>query len=316
MSIESTLHKIQDTLGTSSCPACSTRMHNPYSPSRPIVHYKAHVRVQTYCTPAKLQNSTTNKQEPTKNENTHTTHPDNHPHPTRDPAPHNKRTSTRTAHTKANNDNNQHERRPSTDRRREPKTWNPHTCGFTQATQAEATFADHTCTLSINKTTTEPGHIAAGAWWTTSFKTHQKLPLLNTHVQATFQACLTQATYQPPNEWLRIALATATQRADGTVVYTELDIYDTSNTQNHPTGNTNTGGNTIYTGADVVEYKTDQIPTNQWKNYTLDITSHVNQAWTIRQGDKLESVYIVIETANTPTQVTLQIRNLWITQTS
>jgi hypothetical protein len=195
-------------------------------------------------------------------------------------------------------------------------TWNPHTCGFTQATQAEATFADHTCALSISKITTEPGHIAAGAWWTTSFKTDQRLPLLDTHVQVTFQACLTQVAYQPPNEWLRIALATATQRADGTVVYTELDIYDTPNTQNHPTGNTNTGGNTIYLGADVVEYKTDQIPLNQWKNYTLDITSHVNQAWTIRQGDKLESVYIVIETANTPTQVTLQIRNLWITQTS
>jgi hypothetical protein len=196
------------------------------------------------------------------------------------------------------------------------QTWNPHTCGFTQATQATATFTDHTCTISINKTTLEPGHIATGAWWTTSFRTHQKPPLLGTHVQATFQACLTQATYQPPDEWLRIALATATQRADDTVVYTELDIYDTPNTQNHPTGNTQTGGNTIYTGADVIEYKTDQIPLNQWKNYTLDITANINRAWTLRQGDKLESVYIVIETANTPTQITLQIRNLWITQTS
>ena len=192
-------------------------------------------------------------------------------------------------------------------------TWNPHTCGFTQAT---ATFANNTCTINLNKTTPEPGHIATGAWWTTNFRTRQKPALINTQVQATFQACLTQATYQPPNEWLRIALATATQRADGTVVYTELDFYDTPNTQNHPTGNTNTGGNTIYEAGDVVEYKTDQIPTNQWKNYTLDITSHVNQAWTVRQGDQLESVYIVIETANTPTQVTLQIRNLWITQTS
>jgi hypothetical protein len=196
------------------------------------------------------------------------------------------------------------------------QTWNPHTCGFTQTTRAEATFTDQTCTIRLNKTTPEPGHIATGAWWTTNFKTHQKLPLANTHVQATFQACLTQATYQPPNEWLRIALATATQRADGTVVYTELDIYDTPNTQKHPTGNTQTGGNTVYTGADVVEYKTDQIPLNQWKNYTLDITSHISQAWTIRQGDKLESVYIVVETADTPTQVTLQIRNFWITQTT
>jgi hypothetical protein len=195
------------------------------------------------------------------------------------------------------------------------QTWNPHTCGFTQTTQAEATFTDQTCTLRINKTTPEPGHIATGAWWTTNFKTHRKPALLNTHVQATFQACLTQATYQPPNEWLRIALATATQRADGSVVYTELDFYDTPNTQNDPTGNINQGGNIIYQGTDVVEYKTDQIPLNQWKNYTLDITSHIDQAWTIRQGDCLESVYIVIETANTPAQVTLLIRNLWITQT-
>jgi len=195
-------------------------------------------------------------------------------------------------------------------------TWNPHTCGFTQATQAQATYTDHTCTININKTTKEPGHIATGAWWTTNFKTHQKIPLINTQVQATFQALLTQATYQPPNEWLRIALATATQRADGTVVYTELDIYDTPNTQNHPTGNINQGGNTIYQGPDVVEYKTDQIPLGTWKTYTLDITANINQAWTIKPGDLLESVYIVIETANTPTQVALLIRNLWITQTA
>ena len=194
-------------------------------------------------------------------------------------------------------------------------TWNPHTCGFTQATQAQATYTDHTCTININKTTKEPGHIATGAWWTTNFKTHQKIPLINTQVQATFQTLLTQATYQPPNEWLRIALATATQRADGTVVYTELDIYDTPNTQNHPTGNINQGGNTIYRAGDVVEYKTDQINMNKWTTYALDITTNINQAWTIKQGDLLESVYIVIETANTPTQVTLQIRNLWITQT-
>lgn len=194
-------------------------------------------------------------------------------------------------------------------------TWNPHTCGFLPTTQAEAKFEDNTCTIHIDKTTPEPGHIATGAWWTTNFRTRQKLSLTNTHIQATFQACLTQATYQQPNEWLRIALATATQRDDGSVVYTELDFYDTPNTQNDPTGNINQGGNMIYKGADVVEYKTDQIPMNQWNNYTLDITNHIDQAWTTRQGDCLESVYVVIETANTPTQVTLQIRNLWITQT-
>jgi len=195
-------------------------------------------------------------------------------------------------------------------------TWNPHTCGFTHATQATATFANNTCTISLNKTTPEPGHIATGAWWTTNFQTRQKPALLNTHVQATFQACLTQATYQPPNEWLRIALATATQRADGTVVYTELDFYDTPNTQNHPTGNTNTGGDIIYQAGDVIEYKTDQIILGTWKTYTLDLTANINHAWTIKPGDRLESVYIVIETADTPTQVTLRIRNLWITQTT
>jgi hypothetical protein len=53
-----------------------------------------------------------------------------------------------------------------------------------------------------------------------------------------------------------------------------------------------------------------------WKTYTLDITANIDQAWTIKPGDLLESVYIVIETANTPTQVALLIRNLWITQTA
>lgn len=194
-------------------------------------------------------------------------------------------------------------------------TWNPHTCGFLPTTQAEATFENNTCTIHIDKTTPEPGHIATGAWWNTNFRTHEKLPLTGTHVQATFQACLAKATYQPPHEWLRIALATATQRNDGSVVYTELDIYDTPNTQQDPTGNIGQGGNIIYKGADVVEYKTDQLPLNQWTNYTLDITNHIYQAWTTRQGDCLESVYVVIETANTPTQAVFQIRNLWITQT-
>ena len=194
--------------------------------------------------------------------------------------------------------------------------WNPHTCGFLPETQATVTYTNHTATIHLKKTTLEPGHIATGAWWTTSFQTRQKTPIYNTHIQATFQALLTQAAYTPGNEWLRIALASAVQRADGLITYTELDFYDSPNTQNHPTGNINQGGSIIYKGADIVEYKTPQIPLNQWTNFTFDITNHINQAWNTKPGDLLESVYIVIETANTPTEITSLTTTLWLTQTT
>lgn len=196
--------------------------------------------------------------------------------------------------------------------------WNPHTTGYTNTTTVTLAYKNQT-QITLDTTNTESGHIATGAWWTTSFKNPQKLPLYTTKpikLTATFRINIAEINYTPGNEWLRIALACAVQHQNGMVIYTELDIWDTPNTLNHPTGNTRTGGNTIYRAGDVTEYKIAQTPTGQWTSYDVDLTQHINQAWTIHPGDKLESVYAVIETLNTTAHVTLSIDDLWITQTT
>jgi hypothetical protein len=96
-------------------------------------------------------------------------------------------------------------------------------------------------------------------------------------------------------------------------VYTEIDLWDSSAVLNNPSSNINQGGNTVYKGGDVTEYKLNQAPQNQWKNYTLQLTEHINNAWQLKPGDTLESVYFVIEASGAVT-ATLKADDLWITQ--
>ena len=193
--------------------------------------------------------------------------------------------------------------------------WNPHAVGLTNASNWTITYNNET-EMHLETTANENGHIATGAWWTTSFKTKQKLPLYTTklaHITATFTANIITAQCTTGNEWLRIALATATQRIDGSVVYTEIDLWDSSAALNNPSSNINQGGNTLYKGGDVTEYKLNQAPQNEWKNYTLQLTEHINNAWQLKPGDTLESVYFVIEASGAVT-ATLKADDLWITQ--
>jgi hypothetical protein len=142
--------------------------------------------------------------------------------------------------------------------------WNSHSTGLTNASTWTITFQNET-EIHLQTAPNEAGHIATGAWWTTSFKTKNKIPLYTTQptqIQATFRVDITNITLQQGNEWLRIALASATQRDDGSVVYTETDFYDSPTAQQSPNGNTQTGGNTIYRGGNVVEYKTAQATLN------------------------------------------------------
>ena len=104
--------------------------------------------------------------------------------------------------------------------------WNPHAVGLTDKSNWTITYNNET-EMHLETTPNENGHIATGAWWTTSFKTKQKLPLYTTkpvHLTATFTANIITAQCKTGNEWLRIALATAIQRIDGSVVYTEIDL--------------------------------------------------------------------------------------------
>jgi len=177
--------------------------------------------------------------------------------------------------------------------------WNPHAVDLTNESNWRITYNNQT-EMHLETSTNEKGHIATGAWWTTSFKTKQKIPLYTTQqtqITAEFQIKILNATCNTGNEWLRIALASATQRNDGTVVYTEIDLWDSPTTMANPTGNINQGGNIIYKGGDVIEYKIDQLTMNESKAYKLDLTSYTNTAWQLEPGDRLESVYFVIEAA-------------------
>jgi hypothetical protein len=75
--------------------------------------------------------------------------------------------------------------------------------------------------------------------------------------------------------------------------------------------NISRGGNLIYKGGDVIEYRMAQAGLAKWTNYMLDLTKSINQGWPLKPGDMLESVYIVVEAIG-QTTVTVKVDDLWI----
>jgi len=194
------------------------------------------------------------------------------------------------------------------------KYWNPHMVGFTGAVLWDVSFSDEV-SIILKTVNGEGGHIATGMWWTAGFKSRAKIPLHSSFpskIYVDFDVKVDNIEYGEKDEWLRIALACAVQRGNGYVVYTEMDFWDSPNTQRHPEGNVRLGEDIIYQGGDVVEFKIDQIPIGVWKHYRADLTYYVDRAWRIRPDDQLESVYIVIESGNNPVKVLLRVDNLWI----
>lgn len=194
------------------------------------------------------------------------------------------------------------------------KYWNPHMVGFTRAMVWSVSFSDEVLII-LETIGGEAGHVATGMWWTAGFKSGAKIPLcasMPSQIHVDLNVRVDTAEYEGSDEWLRIALACAVQRADGSVVYTEMDIWDSSNTQRHPSGSARLGGDIIYQGRDVLEFKIDQIPLGTWKHYHVDLTSFVDRAWKIRAGDRLESVYIVVESINNPVKVVMRVNSFWI----
>jgi len=194
------------------------------------------------------------------------------------------------------------------------KYWNPHVVGFTKAAVWNVSFTDEALII-LETVSGGSGHVATGMWWTAGFKSRAKIPLygpMPLKVYVDFDIKVDSIEYETGNEWLRIALACAVQRNDDPVVYTEMDLWDSPNTQRHPKGNVHLGGDIIYQGGNVVEFKIDQIPIGEWKHYAVDLTSYIDRAWEIRPHDRLESVYIVVESSSKPVKVVMRIDNLWI----
>lgn len=194
--------------------------------------------------------------------------------------------------------------------------WNPHVVGLTSASRWKATFNNET-QITLQTTAGEVGHVAAGAWWTTSFRSNSKIPLHASEpirIVASFRVKILIVRYEGNSKWLRIALACAVQRGDDSVVYTEMDFWDSPNALEHPSGNIKEGGDMSYKGGDVVEYKIDQAAVGEWINYSLDLTHFTDRTWSLRSGDSLESVYIVVETMGAAVNVSLIVDDLWITR--
>ncbi|MHA1711242.1 MAG: hypothetical protein ACTSUS_04155 [Candidatus Freyarchaeota archaeon] len=194
------------------------------------------------------------------------------------------------------------------------KHWASHVMGFTNAITWKVLFSDKV-TIILETNGGEAGHLAVGMWWTTGFKSGTKIPLYSSipaKIRVDFDLIIKSLEYGSPDNWLRIALACAVQRADGSVIYTEMDFWDSPNTQRHPQGNIHSGGDIVYQGGNVVEYKIDQIPLGMWKHYQINLTDHINRAWKIMPGDQLESVYIVIEVIDNPVKVFMHVDNFWI----
>ena len=191
--------------------------------------------------------------------------------------------------------------------------WNPHSTGLTNASTWQTIFDDE-AEIFLRTSANEMGHVAMGAWWTTSFKTREKLPIYTSkpvQIAANFRMNIVRVDCQKGNEWVRIALACAVQRDGGTVVYTETDVWDSPAALLSPNGNIPLGGNTVYRGGDVAEYKIDQATIGAWKSYSVDLTKHVDSAWSLRPGDVLESAYIVIEVIGS-CSVTVKVDDLWL----
>jgi hypothetical protein len=196
--------------------------------------------------------------------------------------------------------------------------WNPHAVGLTDASNWRVSFNNET-QIFLKTTVSEAGHVATGAWWTTNFRSKTKIPHYSSKpikLMASFRANVAKVHCETESEWLRIALACAIHRNDGSVIYTEIDFWDSPNTLRHPSGNTRFGGDTVYRGGDVVEYKVDQATVDEWTEYSLDLTKYIDMAWSLRSGDILESAYIVIETMGSAATIEVRIDDFWIMQTA
>lgn len=204
--------------------------------------------------------------------------------------------------------------------------WHPHSAGGniaeTMGSEWNATFKDY-ATLILKTCEGRYGHIAAGTWWLDWAKADFSKVPLNQTIMVSVDIRVRTANHTG-KAWLRMAIASAFQdpnSADGySIKYTELDFYDNSQALSHPQGNIKNGGNTIFRGGNVIEFRYDSIPIGEWMHYEFNLTRWHETAWgsTAKNG-LLESVYIVVEVdCREPegyggtTYVIVDVDNLWI----
>jgi hypothetical protein len=204
--------------------------------------------------------------------------------------------------------------------------WHPHSAGGnlaqTMGSEWNTTLEGY-ATLVLKACEGKYGHIAAGTWWFDWAKADFSRVPLNQTIMVSVDIRVRMANYSG-KAWLRMAIASAFQdpnSIDGyNVKYTELDFYDNPQAPSHPQGNIKNGGNTIFRGGDVVEFRYDSISLGEWTHYEFNLTKWHENAWgnTAKTG-LLESVYIVIEVDCRESEgyggtayATVDVDNLWI----
>ena len=204
--------------------------------------------------------------------------------------------------------------------------WHPHSAGGnlakTMGGEWNVTFED-CATLVLKACEGKYGHIAAGTWWIDWAAVGFLKAPLNQTIMVSVDIRVRTANYTG-KAWLRMAIASAFQdpkSIDGySVKYTELDFYDSLQALSHPKGNIKNGGNIIFRGGDVVEFKYDSIPIGDWMRYEFNLTKWHEAAWgRTAEAGLLESVYVVIEVDCRESEgyggtayATVDVDNLWI----
>jgi len=206
--------------------------------------------------------------------------------------------------------------------------WNPHSVPYPvwEGVDWEITFNDR-CRMNLNNEVAGNfGHIATGFWWDRAFRPlflGHRIPLAGflglTDMWVDLDIRINYAEYEPPREFLRIALASAFKTwspdACHPVLYTELDFWDSPGCLELPGGNVSEGGDVIFDlpCSDVKEYKVDQIDLGVWKHYSFNLSDWMVRAWgitTVSMG-ALESVYVVVESDAARAEV--EVDNFWVT---
>ena len=192
---------------------------------------------------------------------------------------------------------------------------NPHVFGDVQTWSIS--FNDY-MTLQLQSNSTNIGHIASGTWyynWSLPSTTvHDRMPLNYTYILDT-DVRITNVNFSS-GAWLRIAFAAAFcdryNQSGHDVKYTELDIYDSPTALNSSSGDAAGGGNVIYQGQDVVEYRVANVNiSDTWSHFTWNLTQYITSAWGSMVSNnefKLESVYAVIEVIGA-TNATVDVDN-------
>jgi len=171
--------------------------------------------------------------------------------------------------------------------------------------------------LEVPSGATLGNNVAIGHWWTSGLKSSPNYTTLSPSrpLYLDFDVIIDEVNYAAgtTGTWLRLAAVIAcTIPAENMTKYVECDIWDSDRALAHESGDIADGGDVIYGGGDVWEYRIDSLPTSIWRHYRINIQDYWNRAWGLNGTILLESVYFVVEWEYGSCTVDLRFRNFML----